>query len=103
MENIKAVKLSTGEDIVAQVSITNDAYVLTNPVRLAVVPSQVGGQANFGFAPWPIYVEQKKGYSVEVHKSHVVFMTDPAEDFLQQYDQIFGSGIITPSKTLITG
>lgn len=101
-DTIKVVRLITGEDILCQLQETsNDMYDLVDPVRIAIVPNRT--EANFGFAAWPVYNEQKKGTVIKIGKQHVMFITTPAEEFLNQYDSIFGSGIITPQKSLITG
>ena len=62
------------------------------------------GQPNVGFAPFPIHAEQKTGATVALSKKNVVYSYVPAQDFVNNYNSIFGSGIVVPStKTLITG
>lgn len=103
-ENIKGVRLVTGEDIICVLETVGPDYVMVDPVRVAIVPSRMGNtEASFGFAPFPIFTEQKKGSSITISRDHVMFVTSPAQEFIDQYDQIFGSGIITPPKSLITG
>ena len=69
MENIKVVKLVTGEEILAEIESGELGYRLTNPVRIAVMPGQ-NGQPNIGFAPWPVHAEQEKDSEVIVSKKH---------------------------------
>lgn len=99
---IKAFKLITGEEVLAEVISDTDAYVLKNPVGIAVVRGR-DGTPNVGFAPFPIHSEQKSGSEITIDKSHVVYYYTPSEDFVTNYDQLFGTGLVLPPKTLITG
>jgi len=54
-----------------------------------------------GFSPFPLHVEQKTRTTIALAKKHVVYSYVPAEDFVNNYNQIFGSGIVLPSKQLI--
>jgi hypothetical protein len=100
--NIKAFKLITGEEVLAEVLSDTDAYVLKNPVGIAVVRGR-DGAPNVGFAPFPLHAEQVSGSELSIDKSHVVYYYTPSEDFVSNYDQIFGTGLVLPPKTLITG
>lgn len=98
MSNIKSVRLVTGEDIVCDLIIVDDKAILKNPVQLMAIPSRSGGQPSFGFMPFPLMSNDKE---VSVKLSHVVFTCDIAEDFLNQYNSVFGSGIVVPPKDII--
>jgi hypothetical protein len=102
--NILAMKLITGEDILGEVESESEVeFVLTNPVGIAVVRGK-DGQPNVGFAPFPIHAEQKSGATIAIAKKHVVYYYVPASDFITNYDQIFGAGIIVPKQqSIITG
>ena len=52
-------------------------------------------------SPFPLHAEQKTGTTIALAKKHVVYSYVPAEDFVNNYNQIFGSGIVLPSKQLI--
>ena len=98
-------KLTTGEEVLGE--MVNDTlgdfyYSIKNPVAVAVVRGK-DGQPNVGFAPFPLHAEQKKDSSIDIPREHVVYSYTPAEDFINNYNQIFGSGIVLPSKQLITG
>lgn len=99
---IKAFKLVTGEEVLAEVIDDTVAYVLKNPVGIAVVRGR-DGTPNVGFAPFPLHAEQKSGSEMTLDKSHVVYYYTPSEDFISNYDQLFGTGLVLPPKTLITG
>ena len=98
--NIKAVKLVTGEDIICDFEHRSDTEygILKNPVQVTMVPNRLGGQPNFGFVPFPMTGEVKE---LQIDMRHVIFVSDVHEEFKNQYNSIFGSGIVTPPKGLI--
>lgn len=102
--NILAMKLITGEDILGEIESQSETdFVLCNPVGIAIVRDSAGNP-NIGFAPFPMHSEQKKNSLFTIAKKHVVYSYVPAEDFISNYNQVFGSGIIVPpQKQLITG
>ena len=101
---VLAMKLITGEDVLGEIESESETeFVLVNPVGIAVVRGK-DGQPSVGFAPFPIHAEQKTGATVALAKKNVVYSYVPAEDFISNYDQIFGSGLIVPpTKQIITG
>lgn len=103
---IIALKLVTGEEILGELESMvidkTEKFRIKNPVGISIVRGK-DGQPNIGFSPFPLHSEQKTGTTVDIHRSHVVYSYEPAEDFKNNYDQIFGSGIILPPKQLITG
>jgi len=100
--DIIVLKLITGEEVLGEVqSSTETEWIIENPVGIAVVRGQ-NGQPNVGFAPFPIHAPQVKGSIISLHKKHVVYHYTPAEDFITNYKQIFGAGIVLPpTKQLI--
>jgi hypothetical protein len=101
---ILTMKLVTGEEILGEIESESETeFVITNPVGIAIVRGK-DGQPNVGFAPFPLHAEQKTGATVAINKKSVVYSYVPAEDFVNNYNQIFGSGIVLPpQKSLITG
>ena len=99
-----ALKLITGEDVLGELeSRDEDSLVIVNPVGIAVVRGK-DGQPNVGFTPFPIHGEQKTGVTIAFAKKNIVYSYTPAEDFISNYNQIFGSGIVVPpEKKLIVG
>jgi hypothetical protein len=105
MKSIKGIKLITGEEVIAEFGILPEGrFVLKNPVQIRIMPPQFsGGQPSAGFVPFPAFSEQSKDHAILVEPLHVVYTYDPDEQIVQNYNQMFGSGIITPPKKLITG
>ena len=102
--NIVICKLITGEEVLGE-DVSDDLKLikLKNPVGIAVVRGK-DGTPNVGFAPFPLHAEGKSGTVVAFDRENVVYYYEPAEDFKQNYDQIFGAGIIVPKQqSIITG
>jgi len=102
--DIIVLKLITGEDVLGEVeSQTETDYVLLNPVGITIVRGQ-NGQPNIGLTPFPMHAEQKSGTTFAISKKYVVYNYEPSEDFKSNYNQIFGTGLVTPpEKKLILG
>lgn len=102
--NISVLKLVTGEEVLGEVVVESESHIsLRNTVGIAVVRGK-DGTPNVGFAPFPIHSEQKPDSTQSFNKEHVVYQYVPAEDFISNYKQIFGTGIILPKQqSIITG
>jgi hypothetical protein len=103
--NICVFKLITGEEVLGEVTEnqSQSVVVVKNPVGIAVVRGK-DGTPNVGFAPFPIHAEQKTDSEFKFQRTHIVYEYTPAEDFITNYNQIFGSGIILPKQpSIITG
>lgn len=100
--NIRALKLVSGEDIIGVVSNTEHNITIENPIRLMMVPmSNPQSQPSFGFAPFPVYATGSTNFKLTISKSHIIFDIEPDQEFINQYNSIFGTGIVTPSKSII--
>ena len=101
---ILAFKLVTGEDVLGEVESKSETeFVLVNPVGIVTVRGK-DGQPSVGFSPFPIHSEQKPDATIDIPKKHVVYSYVPAQDFIDNYNQIFGAGLIVPPKQqIITG
>ena len=104
MTNLLVIKLTNNEEILGEVSETGTGYRILNPIGIAVVRDR-DGKPNIGFAPWPVYSDtEKKDRTVDIDRDSVLYSYEPAKDFIDNYNQIFGAGIILPpTKQLITG
>lgn len=94
MSDVVIIRLTTGEEIIAEKK--GDRYL-----RCAcLIPNGHGG---IGIHPWMPYVEgTQNNIGVEINNERIVFTNTPVSDLLLQYNNHFGSGIITPpTKQLI--
>jgi len=101
---ILALKLVTNEELLGEIESESETeFVICNPVGIAVVRGK-DGMPNVGFSPFPLHSEQKTGSTIALAKKHVVYSYVPVEDFVKNYNQIFGSGIVLPGQQqIITG
>jgi hypothetical protein len=90
--NVKLIRMHSGEDVVADlIKEQADELILSNPIVL--VPGRDG---TVGFAPWsPVISPDVK--ELRIRANYVVYVTDPNEDVVRNYNEIF-STIITPQN-----
>ena len=98
------LKLVTGEEVLGEnIRPSPDGqFRLRNPVGISIVRGS-DGMPNVGFSPFPLHAEQKKDSYIDISVNNVVYYYTPAEDFVNNYNQVFGSGIVVPPKKIITG
>ena len=95
MNSIKIIKMITGEDLITEIKeTTDDSYVVKNPCVL--IPTKDG----YGIAPWA-FMSKDSESGIEIPKDKVVFIADPLDEFANQYNTAFGSGVAIPSKKII--
>ena len=77
---VKLIRMWSGEDVITDVvEETNDHYKIENPI--VAVPSQKQGQ--IAFAPWSPLLQKDE---LEVTKKYVVYMANPQEEIIEQYN-----------------
>jgi hypothetical protein len=95
-KTIMLLGLTSGEQVIAKVpsNFTFDTtYVdLKNPAIL--VPANEKG---LGMAPWLMYTNAEKDH-VRVNTSMIVFVAEPRQEISEQYNTIYGNGLVIPSK-----
>ena len=95
MKDVKLIRMISGEEIVAEVLDWKDG-IITVQNALVVLPHQ--GQV--GFAPWATVIDPNRP-EIGLDMKHVIYAVEVAEPVVKQYNEIFGSNIITPDKQLI--
>ena len=91
---VKLIRMWSGEDVIADiVKEDTETIVITDPI--VAVPSQKQGQ--IAFAPWSPLLQKDK---LEVTKKYIVYIGDPQEEIIEQYNSMFGK-LSKPTKKLI--
>ncbi len=91
---VKLIRMWSGEDVIADLTKEDtDSITITDPI--VAVPSQQQGQ--IAFAPWSPLLHKDK---LEVTKKYIVYIGDPQEEIIEQYNSMFGK-ISKPTKKLI--
>ena len=98
MSDVKVIRLSTGEDVIAKVDEGSEKVTLEKP--FVIIPQQMGPGKPVQLM-MSLYNAFGKGDSVEISKDKVVFMTEPKDEIRKSYEQNT-SRILTPNKGLIT-
>jgi len=97
MSEVKIVRLTSGEELIAKVEETDTNVTLKKPAIL--IPA---GKDQLAFGQWLPYANIKNG--IEISKDYVVFVIDPMNELIAQYEESFGSGLVVPkSKDIISG
>ena len=91
MINVKLFRISTGEEVVAEL-VSETSVVMKN--GLLVLPTPQGG---VGFAPWTPVINKDKP-EIEVSKNFVVYIAEVDEQVKNKYNEIYGSKLVTPGE-----
>ena len=93
--NVKVFRMSSGEDVVAEVLEDNDLSIVV--MNAIVAFNQGDGQ--LGFAPYaPLLKREEK--ELEIDKNWIVYIANVNDELVEKYEEMF-SPIKTASKKLI--
>ena len=98
MSNIQIVKLTTGEDLIGDVTeseIDGRGFLVIDKPAIIMMMPKPGSDTDFGVGLAP-YAPFSKDHKVPVFPQHVVSVYDPGKDILNAYNEKYGSGIIQP-------
>ena len=98
MQEVKIIRLSTGEDVIAKVGENDQGYSLKNPFVIIPQQSAPGQPISLMMS---LYNAYGKKDTVTLSKDKIVFMTEPKDEILKSY-QANTSSIIQTDKSLIT-
>lgn len=98
-EQIKVLRLISGEEIIATVSHddTTTTYLVKKPLSIGIDQQA----QRLVFVPFMPYTDAKDGF--EIDKRHVQFPSIPQESLINDYVNAVGGGpqIVAPSRQLI--
>lgn len=90
--NIVALKLLSGEDILCDLSHEDDSSIqVENPATIVAQQSPDGRGVSVGLAPYLPFSQDKK---LKIFKHAVVAVFTPDKQLSNEYNRIFGSGIV---------
>ena len=99
---VKLLRLKSSEDVIGYIVTENSEYItVSNPAMLMPVGDPRGGNVQMGLAPWLPFSDQK---DIDIPRDWILVIADAVQDIVNNYNQIFGSGIVVPkvsSKTLL--
>ena len=82
MSEVKVLKLTTGEEVIARVEQQRDYMMLEKPMTMAPVPGQTPGQMGFAMVPWMMAA---KGDFIQLSLSHIVVETEAKGEIEKNY------------------
>ena len=85
--NIKIVKLFNGEELIGEYD--EKTNVIKNPVIMIPVNKE-----QIAFKPWLPYAEDKE---YQLKETMIIITATPSSTILNEYNRVFGSGIVVPS------
>ena len=89
--NIKVVRLVSGEELIGDWN--DEKYTITNPVIMVPVAKD-----QLGFSPWIPYVYEEE---FPLKEQHIVAILTPDKKLQNEYNRVYGSGLIVPEENLI--
>ena len=98
MQEVKILRLSTGEDVIAKVDEGSEAVTLNK--AFVIIPQQSAPGAPIQLM-MSLYNAFGKNDDIVVDRDKIVFITDPKDDILKSYEQNT-SRIIQAKPGLIT-
>ena len=82
MSEVKVLKLTTGEEVIARVEQQRDYMMLEKPMTMAPVPGQSPGQMGFAMVPWMMAA---KGDFIQLSLSHIMVETEAKGEIEKNY------------------
>jgi len=98
MSDVKVIRMTTGEDVIAKVGENDGGISLNKP--FVIIPQQLGPGKPVQLM-MSLYNAFGKGDIITIDQDKVVFMTEPKDEIKNSYEQNT-SKILTPNKGLIT-
>lgn len=99
--SVKVIMLTSGLEVVSKVSgETRDSITMDSPAIIMQQPDATGTKVSIGLAPFAPYTD--KNTAIELSRHAVACVMDPTEALSNEYNRLFGSGIIVQKNKLIT-
>ena len=95
MEKTQIVRLTTGEELLAKATLSEDKTSITIKDVAILIPA---GEGKLAFAPWCPYSDVSEG--VEIDMKHIMFTAAPQSELEQQYISAI-TGITVPAEKKI--
>jgi hypothetical protein len=91
---VKLVTLKTNHTLLADIEEGGDLISMKNPVQVVTQPTKEGPM--IAFVPFVEYAEEFKT-GMNIPRDSVLTVNTPVRELLNQYNQMFGSGLTIAS------
>ena len=98
MQEVKILRMTTGEDVIAKIDEGSEGVTLNKP--FVIIPQQTGPGKPIQLM-MSLYNAFGKSETLTLEKDKIVFQTDPKDEILKSYEQNT-SRILQPKAGLIT-
>jgi len=101
---LKLITFKTNHTILGDVTdkVENNFVNIAKPVQvISVPPSQSNPQGGIAFSPFVEYSEEFKSGGYDIQRADILFISTPVGELENQYNQIFGTGLVVPPKKSI--
>lgn len=101
-KKIKLFKLSSGEEIIAEISAESpDTVSVTKAVAIIMQPPAAANQGpRIGLAPWPMFISDGLKDTTQITQNQIMYRYTPMKEMLDQYKNAV-SPILQPGGSLI--
>lgn len=99
MQDVKILRMTTGEDVIAKLGENDQGISLHKPFVIIPQQSAPGKPIQLMLS---LYNAFGKSDTITVEKDKIVFITDPKDDLLKSYEQNTSSILSTTTPGLIT-
>ena len=89
--NIKVIRIVSGEELIGDWN--EETNTITNPVVMVPVAKD-----QLGFSPWIPYVDEE---DVQLKEQHIMTVLTPDNKLQNEYNRVYGSGLIVPDADKI--
>ena len=89
--NVKIIRLVSTEELIGDWN--EETKTVTNPVVMIPVAKD-----QLGFSPWVPYVDEEE---VQLKEQHIVTVLTPDKKLQNEYNRVYGSGLIVPNADKI--
>lgn len=101
---VKVIKLITGEEIISTVTDIEiegrEIIQVSQPAIIILMPNDDNpNQAQIGLAPWAPYANNQVAH---IMPNAIAAIIDPKPELVTEYEKLYGSKIITPSREIVT-
>jgi len=102
MSDVKILRLSTGEDVIAKVINNSDAGTVTLKQPFVIIPHQQGPGKPVQLM-MTLYSPYSKNDTVDLKDANIISIVEPKEEILSSYQQntssiVTAPGLITETK-----
>jgi len=88
--NVKILTFKTNHSIMGEVEENSISYTIKKPVQVVMQPSKDGPVV--AFSPFLSFTEDFES-GIELSKSDILCSSTPLRELVNQYSEMFGSGI----------